>query len=129
MPTPIRFRVRQSETTQQERAGNNNIATGSCSPASQVGPSVHEREAASDAERTLPNASASARGRSAEVGLCVGRIAFEFQNDVCGEESCKSGRGKQYLKVGALVECERDLTDQSGGTSERDRVWPTLVRG
>ena len=46
-------------------------------------------EAAGDAERSISDASAPTRRRSVEVGLDVGRVAFDFQNDVCGEnESC-----------------------------------------
>ena len=48
-------------------------------------------ETARDAEWTPSDASASARRRSVEVGLDVGRVSFDFQNDDCGEkESCKT---------------------------------------
>ena len=42
------------------------------------------RETAGDAERAPSDARASARG--VEVGLDVGCVAFDFQDDVCGEE-------------------------------------------
>ena len=51
-------------------------------------------ETAGDAERSISDASASARRRSVEVGLDVGRVAFDFQDDVCGEnESCCKNEG------------------------------------
>jgi len=45
-------------------------------------------EAGADAERPPSDATASARSRSVEVGLDVGRVAFDLQYDVCGEEEC-----------------------------------------
>lgn len=54
--------------------------------ASQVEFTVGMREIAGDAERAPSDARVSARGRSVEVGLDVGRVAFNVQNDVCGEK-------------------------------------------
>jgi len=44
------------------------------------------RETTADAERSPSDAGASARSRGVEVGLDVRRVAFDLQNDVCGEE-------------------------------------------
>ena len=48
--------------------------------------SVGVREAAADAERTPPDARACTGRRGVEVRLNVGRVSFDFENDVCGEE-------------------------------------------
>ena len=60
--------------------------TPSCGFASRIRLSIGMREAAADAERTPPNARASTRGRSVEVRLDIGCVAFDLENDVCGKE-------------------------------------------
>ena len=63
------------------------LATRSRSLTGRIRLSIGMREAASHAERAPSNARASAGGRSVEVGLDVGHVAFDFQNDVRSEGS------------------------------------------
>ena len=67
---------------------NRNPTTRRRSLASRIRLSAGVREAAGNTERTPPDARARARTsrRSVEVRLDVGRVSFDFENDVCGEE-------------------------------------------
>jgi hypothetical protein len=58
------------------------------------------REAAGDAERTPPDARACTGRRSVEVRLDVGRVSFDLENDVCGEEETWEKEGGVRIRGG-----------------------------